>query len=289
MTDNNIRTGPTPRGTAPLIFVHIFKTAGCTIRNILRHNYWPKFIFTIDPNNRSVDDLLALTQEERDQIKVLQGHFPYGLHRYFSKPPKYFTMLREPIDRITSLYYYQKERERSFANLSFEDFCRYQCHNNLQTRFVAGKADSSMPKDKLLELAKLNLLNNYACFGLTEEFDLSLLLLKKRVGLKTVFYKKTNTTKKRIKTADIPDRIRKIICDNNQHDLELYRYAKELFYGQPDCRDILRNNELRWYRFNNLYRPQLDKLTRQFYRHLNTKLIKPAALLISARIFHRET
>jgi len=91
-----------------LIFLHIPKTGGTTLHSIIGRQYAPKVTFTIlgfDLPQR-IKEFLALPPEQREKIRLLKGHIPYGLHKHLSVPATYITILRDPVDRIISLYYY---------------------------------------------------------------------------------------------------------------------------------------------------------------------------------------
>ncbi|MFA5114046.1 MAG: sulfotransferase family 2 domain-containing protein [Candidatus Margulisiibacteriota bacterium] len=237
----------------PLIFVHIHKTGGVTLREVLCRHFPSRSIYTIDPHNHTVDDFYALQQAEVDAIMFLNGHFNYGLHQRFSRPCTYYTMLREPVNRVLSLYYYLRKRNPLFGDINLETFCQQKYHFNQQIKHIAGIDPKKIIGKEDLELAKDRLLNDYLCYGLTEEFDLSLLLLQKRLKLEHVNYVKLNATNARPKLNEISDEIIKTIRRNNSYDIELYEYAKERFYDQADCREILRGNHLNLFRFRNCF------------------------------------
>ena len=48
-----------------------------------------------------------LVRKKREKLKVIYGHYvTYGIHKYFDKPARYFTFLRNPIEQVMSLYKY---------------------------------------------------------------------------------------------------------------------------------------------------------------------------------------
>lgn len=87
-----------------LIFIHIEKTAGSTLAGALasalgKSNYeWISY-----------DDLINCKDFRRlGRKQMISGHFSYGVHRFFSKRALYVSLIRHPIERIESLYYYQR-------------------------------------------------------------------------------------------------------------------------------------------------------------------------------------
>ena len=89
-----------------VFFFHIHKTAGLTIRSILKRQYrnLPHIIFNADNKNPfMMQDYLNLSVEERAKLRMVIGHMPFGLHRYHRNPCIYFAFLRDPLQRIVSL------------------------------------------------------------------------------------------------------------------------------------------------------------------------------------------
>ena len=85
-----------------------------------------------------------------------------------------------------------------------------------------------------LEQAKLNL-KSYFVVGLTEEFDASVRLMSQRFGWKVKSYAKKNVTrtKPRDDASDASDaETLALLRAANALDIELYRFARELFQAQ---------------------------------------------------------
>ena len=100
-------------------FLHIPKTAGTIIASSLKKKYSPSQILVADskfadlPNRTEsyqdlIDKVSALSPVQKRQIKIICGHgVYYGIHRHFPEAEvKYFTIIREPLDRLVSHYNY---------------------------------------------------------------------------------------------------------------------------------------------------------------------------------------
>ena len=87
-----------------IVFLHIEKTAGTTFNQAMnvateRENYdWY--------SNSGL--LEAFGAGRTEQLDALSGHFAYGIDCMFSRRLLYFTLIRDPLDRIESWYYYQR-------------------------------------------------------------------------------------------------------------------------------------------------------------------------------------
>src|SRR5882724_3637635 len=57
------------------------------------------------------EGMRALLRDGRKPFDFLDGHYPYGIHRFGSgsTPITYITILREPLDRAISNYYFVKQ------------------------------------------------------------------------------------------------------------------------------------------------------------------------------------
>jgi len=161
------------------------------------------------------------------------------------------TMLREPVARVLSQYYFLLRRpldplHRKFKTerLGVEDLIRLTPNRqNMQCRFIAGvgrvedldvSPEGGRPislgisDERLLEIAKQNLTNSFHVVGLVERFEESLALMMASFGWRISFYENRRVTK--IRSA-IASREIDMIREHNKLDIELYDFAKKLFEG----------------------------------------------------------
>lgn len=212
-----------------LIFMHIPKTGGMTLKRIIKRQY-PDDTILKDITDGKIQEFQE-KMEERD-FKFVFGHLSFGLHLHTSKPCTYITMLREPIDRVISMYYYVLNKEDHplhdiVKGLSFGEFLDHpdlKNHtNNMQTKKALG-TNSLITMD--LEQAKLNLLNHFSVIGITEMFDDSIKLMKEKLNWNDISYVRKNQTKSRLSKDQIDQSIINKIIENNELDIQLYKWAK---------------------------------------------------------------
>lgn len=231
----------------PIIFLHVPKTAGTTLHSIIGLNYPNHQLFFTSPDSeRPWTEVERLTPNQRERIKLYTGHFAFGLHKVLGEDATYITVLRDPIDRTLSEYFHIKRDPthglHAFVSSGQMGLDAYLLHlkargiDNNQTRLFSGEwlnSDHLTPcTEQMLTEAKHNLQTHFAVVGMTEHFDVTLLLLQRAFGWKHLLYKNRNTTANRpTETSLTPDE-RAVLDQHNEYDTQLYAFAKDLFTKQ---------------------------------------------------------
>ncbi len=249
-----------------IIFTHIPKTAGTSLKQILNKNYDSDNIFLLygdNPLKKSIklliDDLNVTLQNEDtkeskngQKIKVIGGHLGFGLHeliipRYFT----YMTLLRNPIERVISYYshvkrYFNNQLGDKARSMTLKEFVERQVSievDNWQTRYLSGLGwqrfmlgtgshiGYGQCSEEMLKLAKSNL-RRYYIFGIQEKFESSLVLFSKVFGWNFSTNLEVNVNAKRTRKEDLDRLTIDCIIKHNQLDMDLYVYAEKIFrYG----------------------------------------------------------
>lgn len=256
-----------------LIFVHIPKTAGTTLRTILSTRCRPRRSFTFYERGRH-RERLALLQNQLSSGRVpglVTGHVGYGLHGELPASCRYVTMLREPVARVVSMYHHIRRHPnhhyfRDVSSMSLPEYVRSgvdESARDSQTRFLSGvKWDNELARgdwlfnygdggpEAMLERAMENVGRNILVTGVTERFDESLLLLREALGWGPMYYARLNRAGGGAGPRASPGEL-DIVAEHNQLDLRLYAYALGVLEEKLDRLPFDRVGELRSFRKRN--------------------------------------
>ncbi len=89
-----------------LLFMHIPKTAGTAFREVVLRNYRQSEVMYIygDPPGFPTTFLGDLPVQQRSSLRLVYGHYGYGVHRDMPVECEYAALLRNPLARIWSHY-----------------------------------------------------------------------------------------------------------------------------------------------------------------------------------------
>ena len=239
-----------------LFFLHIPKTAGMSVNSYLsRHFDGSKILDAYDWN-----ELQHISQSELESKRLIMGHFEYDfMHKLLPEPPQTITFLRDPIQRTLSAFNHLRrdtnhqlhERlggtQATLTDYLTNDFF-IKTGANQQTRFLSTifpdlsstedisfarqqNWQTSLHKPPDLATAK-QVLAQIDFFGLLEEFSDSMMLLAHTLELpppEQLPHVNTASGKSQTITDCTSDEM-KLLHEYNEIDIELYDYARQLFY-----------------------------------------------------------
>jgi hypothetical protein len=252
------------------IHLHIPKTGGTTLRDIIQRQYRAEKILLIPKLEESENILKEVSTSQVNQLKLIQGHLKYGIHNHFHRRAKYFSIIRDPINRVLSTYYYVLSQKNNPQNLSTSnnqmtiyDFVQSGVNPfliNGQTKLISGKTGNIdnpiIESEELFSLAKENIENDFLFLGITEMFDETILILKNMLGWHMPYYSIANRTKKKPNYDAVNPTIISFIKEHNQLDIKLYNITKTSLLNRiAKENDIFQNRINKFKKINRLLNP----------------------------------
>ncbi len=247
---NELETEPSVVGPGtdnlPLIFLHMYKAGGTSIRRYLRAQHPEANVVYLEGYIPKLKEWQAQPENARHSVDLLLGHQYFGNHEYLRPGATYLTFLREPVDRVLSFFHYVRRMPDHYLhNHGFnmestvaQAIERTNCveFDNLQVRML-----NPQPKHKVIPFGQVTeemlevACNNLRCIhesgfvGVVEQMDAGLNELRRTFGWDPSKITRANVSENRpgVEWHDKTDIA--AIRDLNQLDHVLYALAEELF------------------------------------------------------------
>ncbi len=249
-------------GDRSLFFLHIPKTAGTSLRELLSCRFAPADILALlrsDGREERAQQLADVAQ-----YRFVHGHVPYALVDRFPRRPFVVTLLRDPLDRAVSAFYDMRRQARTLAltdaglgrparardyaaaaRMPLAEFVRdappaaSRHLGNLQVSFLAsGDVNERFEysDDYRISISRADLERAKArlaaceCVGITERMVESIELLAYALATAPLGeVSSANRTPGRPSIAELDDDTVAALRDLTAWDRELYTFACELF------------------------------------------------------------
>lgn len=221
-----------------LVHYHIRKTGGSTLNSMIQHCFLDSEIAHLalgyDPKYDDLslevchDLLKAYPREQLDRIRYITGHLPY-VHDIFPGA-KYFTVIRNPVDRVISEYYFARQEGLHMPPLRDWVLSEGPYVDNYQVRILSQAGHAQIDWGHL-EVAKANIEEHFLAIAPLENMTELTLFIGMVYGwpLRGMLNEYKNKTTR----FENPDRrLRGRIARINVYDLELYEWATDRFARQ---------------------------------------------------------
>jgi hypothetical protein len=195
-------------------------------------------MYSIDPVifEWSAAHVRKLPERRLRNTRMFKGHMLFGLHEILPQPSTYITVLRDPVERVLSAFYFMRSYKLHplywkfrHENWTIEDFVQRSTRDNVQCKIIAG-ADYHAPcTGEVLEMAIEHLNQYFGVVGLSERLEESLALMKLRFGWQLKSYASFNVTRSRPKKGDLSRTTLDLIAEKNSFDIALYQHAAGMF------------------------------------------------------------
>lgn len=248
----------------PVLFVHVMKTGGTSVRRTLRETYRLDEVYPYAPLDLRHDeagrlDLVhhvslpyvgSLAPARRAGIRVYIGHFPYVVRALLGVEVQVATLLRDPVERTISLLHQLQRAQpweeadgpRPLAGRPLEEvYERPDVFGPLvqdhQTKvFSMTLADEPHSYLDLVDVDRARLavakaaLEEIEVLGTMEHFEDFMVEASTRFGWNRVAGARKNATDTEEPSGDAA--LRRRIAADNALDMELYDHARSLVAGR---------------------------------------------------------
>lgn len=249
-----------PRVPAPLMLIHIPKTAGTTLSQMLRLHFglapanWLRHARTLgyyhlgyarpEHMQARLERIASLAPSQQRQVRFFAAHAGFGLRdrlpEAIHQDAAYLTVLREPVARMISTFHHLRSEGRLPRDATLQQYVEQRKHfglfkfDNCQTRYLAGDAGvavdvppGEVTRD-MLDRARKRLEHELFWFGLTERFDESVLLLADAIGWARPRYVRARVTMSADRLEGIDESLMREMRELNDLDIELYEHAQRV-------------------------------------------------------------
>jgi hypothetical protein len=224
-----------------LVFDHLPKCAGTSLNAYLMSHYPRRKIFVIDGvhSHASVERFKRMSERKRHGYDLVVGHYANALFNDVHPDCLKVTLLREPVDRLVSHYYYVSTREKHYLhqtlkarNISLEAYADPELSTELSnwyTTHFSGMtlSEANRHPDEAVAKAIEVLETKYDVVGIVEELYAFVARLRQKARLGHDYGEtRVNTTKNRPKVDTISSQARQNITEANKLDIAVYTAVK---------------------------------------------------------------
>lgn len=220
----------------PVVCLHIPKTAGTSLRRSLEMFYGTRHTYAAYDGAASLLNWESLSDSQKAVFMFFTGHLHASNFERIvpMNRGRYVTFLRNPLDRIMSLYRHSMSHDPFFASnrCSLEDFVSNPPPhilpqvNNHQLAIIRGIGDYGRIHSGDVNLAIRTLESEYFFVGTTENFTLDFGSLAARLGLCDLKPLKENVSSGGESVEVIP-KVKNIILEKNALDIALHEHFSQ--------------------------------------------------------------
>ncbi|MBX9951050.1 MAG: sulfotransferase family 2 domain-containing protein [Candidatus Obscuribacterales bacterium] len=229
-----------------IVLTHIQKTAGNSIIAYLRRCLTVDRIARIHEFEMSPrEDIERAVAEKFGHFDVLAGHIPFCRRVDELTAPREsinISILREPVDRVVSLYYYLRANASWLGQgqtiiekkITLESFANSEAYfDNHMVRMLCDLEPIAVPlgacTKEMLEQAKINIVKHFLLVGLTEQTPEFLAVLARLFCFSLEDVPSENVNKQRSSISSVSKEALNAIAKHNSYDVELYEFVQKLW------------------------------------------------------------
>ncbi|MBC7999950.1 MAG: sulfotransferase family 2 domain-containing protein [Leptolyngbya sp.] len=233
-----------------IVFTHIQKTAGNSVIAFLQRCLsTPRVARIHELEMASRETIKGAIDSKFGLYDVMSGHIPFArrIDLLLDRPNVNISIMREPVDRVVSLYFYLKANESWLEqgkyvtqnNLSLLEFATSEAYfDNHMVRMLCDLEPTSVPigqcSEEMLEQAKINIVKNFLLVGLTEKINEFLEVLAHIFCWSLEDVPRENVNELRSPISKFPTDVLDAVAERNKYDVALYKFAKEYWEKMTD-------------------------------------------------------
>ncbi|MCH4810010.1 sulfotransferase family 2 domain-containing protein [Vreelandella neptunia] len=238
-----------------IVFLHIPKTGGTSVHDFLVNQFDRQDVLPDRFNT-----LREHSEEHLDNYKYFSGHYDFNGVKRIPGDKKIFTFMRDPKERILSLYYFWKSHTnehiekhnlqgpRLAKKMNLLDFLCYKengipanIDNSIARVFLGemycGPNQSFLyPEEQVLDIAKSNI-DDLFCIGFMDDYEKSYKEVIKKLGFNSPSViphsrkenDKNDPSREFVKKEPLTEEINEELNRLVRFDQKIYEYCKEKF------------------------------------------------------------
>jgi len=211
--------------TKPLIFIHMPKTAGGSVRRIVLKWFQPNFHpHYFDRANGKMPLRADLLSHSTDKPLCIYGHFnkwrKFGVEDYYPDVDQFVTFLRDPFEMMVSRFRYVRGVEIKDGRKPKWQLMDLRSY--LETEPI--HMFNHFPRDVTFENYKDVIEEYFIEIGITEKLSISLQRIASKLGF-DFDKKQLEHLNQSEKTEEIPYSIKKQYVEQHSLEFAVYKYA----------------------------------------------------------------
>jgi len=240
-----------------VLFDHLPKCGGASLNRYLGTHYPRRKTFSLDGQNPSlsVNKFKSLSERDRYGYDLIKGHLAHELLDYIYPECLKVTVLREPLDRIISHYYYAKRTPSHYlyskihqSGMGLEEYATSNLSDELRNWYTTHFSGLSLddverrPEESIAKALEV-ILKRYDIVGFVDNFSSFLETLRSQAKLRDAYKERVNVTQEREKLSHIEESVMNKIREVNKIDIVLYREVRALCANNRGMVDLKKTGD----------------------------------------------
>jgi hypothetical protein len=224
-----------------LLFEHLPKCAGTSVSLYLARQYWPHHAFATEGGApmESVSQFARMPERQRFQFRLISGHCAHHLRAVVHPDTVKVTILRDPIERLISHYFYVKRSPAHYlhhavmeSGMSLSDYVTSDLSDELRNYFVSQFSglswrEAEQHPSEAVQRAHAVLRDEYAVVGTVSELGSAMERIRRLADISEPFPGVAhNETPERPSTSQVEPAALAAIQERNALDIELYERVR---------------------------------------------------------------